>query len=437
MKTANISLNVQAVQSRGMEKSASVKDTSFENYFSKNAANTSEKAQPANVKTTGKKEISDGFDSHKVTVKADKNQTPVEKDMPTEEIAEKVTVLLQEVFGLSKEDVEDLLEQLGITPMDLVVDGTGVQQLLAAGNTSNINALILEAHGVEDSSAMLVSEELTSDWMQITQGISKILEQVADVPQDSPEMQKFLQNLTETITENKNIPEETQKQTDVETDPAADASAVNASQEESIPVTVEVSDESGQSGAFAQDSQSGSRPAAEAENSLPAFVDRLTQAFEPGTENAEIRQVSMQEIVDQVVNHIRIRVLPQTTSMELQLNPESLGRVHLSVSSNQGVATATLTVQNEMAKEALESQLVVLRENLESQGLKVESVEVNVSNFGFKNQEDSNNHNFDQKKGSAKRFRVDAGEQALDGDNVSQETETERQDGESIVDYTA
>ena len=64
-------------------------------------------------------------------------------------------------------------------------------------------------------------------------------------------------------------------------------------------------------------------------------------------------------------------------------------------------------------------------------------VEVNVSNFGFKNQEDSNNHNFDQKKGSAKRFRVDAGEQALDGDNVSQETETERQDGESIVDYTA
>ena len=432
MKTANISLNVQAVQSRGMDKSASVKDKSFENFFSKNTANTSEKAQPANVKTSGKKEITDGFDSHKITVKADKNQTPVENEMPTEEIAEKVTTLLQNVFGLSKEDVEDLLEQLGITPMDLIVDVTGAQQLQATGNTSNINALILEMHGVEDSSAMLVSDELTSDWMQITQGISEILEQVSEVPQDSQDMQNFLQNLTEVITENKNVPEQTQKQTDVEADSVTDTSAVTVSQDESVPVTVEVSNESGQSDAFAQDSQTGSQPAAEAENSLPAFV-----AFEPGTENAEIRQVSMQEIVDQVVNHIRIRVLPQTTSMELQLNPESLGRVHLSVSSNQGVATATLTVQNEMAKEALESQLVVLRENLESQGLKVESVEVNVSNFGFKNQEDSNNHNFDQKKGSAKRFRVDAGEQALDGDNVSQETETERQDGESIVDYTA
>ncbi len=433
MKTANISLNVQAVQSRGMDKSASVKDKSFENYFSKNTANTSEKAQPANVKTSGKKEITDGFDSHKITVKADKNQTPVENEMPTEEIAEKVTTLLQNVFGLSKEDVEDLLEQLGITPMDLIVDVTGAQQLQATGNTSNINALILEMHGVEDSSAMLVSDELTSDWTQITQGISEILEQVSEVPQNSQDMQNFLQNLTDVIKENKNVPEEYEGKENSESDMVV-TSVVS---DQNTAVTVEVSNESGQSDAFAQDSQTGSQPAAEAENSLPAFVDRLTQAFEPGTENAEIRQVSMQEIVDQVVNHIRIRVLPQTTSMELQLNPESLGRVHLSVSSNQGVATATLTVQNEMAKEALESQLVVLRENLESQGLKVESVEVNVSNFGFKNQEDSNNHNFDQKKGSAKRFRVDAGEQALDGDNVSQETETERQDGESIVDYTA
>ena len=251
MKTANISLNVQAVQSRGMDKSASVKDKSFENYFSKNTANTSEKAQPVNVKASGKKEVTDGFDSHKITVKADKNQTAVEKEMPTEEIAEKVTTLLQNVFGLSKEDVEDLLEQLGITPMDLIVDVTGAQQLQATGNTSNINALILEMHGVEDSSAMLVSDELTSDWMQITQGISEILEQVSEVPQDSQDMQNFLQNLTEVITENKNVPEQTQKQTDVEADSVTDTSAVTVSQDESVPVTVEVSNESGQSDAFA------------------------------------------------------------------------------------------------------------------------------------------------------------------------------------------
>lgn len=181
--------------------------------------------------------------------------------MPTEEIAEKVTTLLQNVFGLSKEDVEDLLEQLGITPMDLIVDVTGAQQLQATGNTSNINALILEMHGVEDSSAMLVSDELTSDWTQITQGISEILEQVSEVSQDSQDMQNFLQNLTEAITENKNVPEQTKKQTDVEADSVTDTSAVTVSQDESVPITVEVSNESGQSDAFAQDSQTGFQPA--------------------------------------------------------------------------------------------------------------------------------------------------------------------------------
>ena len=251
MKTANISLNVQAVQSRGMDKSASVKDKSFENYFSKNTANTSEKAQPANVKTSGKKEITDGFDSHKITVKADKNQTPVENEMPTEEIAEKVTTLLQNVFGLSKEDVEDLLEQLGITPMDLIVDVTGAQQLQATGNTSNINALILKMHGVEDSSAMLVSDELTSDWTQITQGISEILEQVSEVPQNSQDMQNFLQNLTDVIKENKNVPEEYEGKENSESDMVV-TSVVS---DQNTAVTVEVSNESGQSDAFAQDSQ--------------------------------------------------------------------------------------------------------------------------------------------------------------------------------------
>ena len=115
------------------------------------------------------------------------------------------------------------------------------------------------------------------------------------------------------------------------------------------------------------------------ESPLNAFVERLSQSFEEVAQEEVIApREMMSNIVDQVVNHIRIRVLPQTTSMELQLNPESLGRVNLNVTSNNGLATATLTVQNEVAKEALESQLTVLRENLESHGLKVDSVEVNV-----------------------------------------------------------
>ena len=150
------------------------------------------------------------------------------------------------------------------------------------------------------------------------------------------------------------------------------------------------------------------------------------------------RPVTMEYIVEQVVNHVRIRVLPQTTSMELQLNPASLGRVNLNVTSQNGTATATLTVQNQVAKEALESQLTVLRENLESQGLKVGAVEVNVSEFGFKHPEDSNSNQPRQnrKSSQSRKFRFDSVEETEETEATAA-TIADRRDGSSVVDYTA
>lgn len=177
--------------------------------------------------------------------------------------------------------------------------------------------------------------------------------------------------------------------------------------------------------------------AREIESPLGAFVERLSESFENVRHTETVSpQTTMANIVEQVVNHVRIRVLPQTTSMELQLNPESLGRVNLNVTSQNGMATATLTVQNQVAKEALESQLTVLRENLESQGLKVDAVEVNVSEFGFKHPEDSEQGRYPQKKQSQnKRFRFDSVEDVEEQESAV--TAAERQDGNSVVDYTA
>ena len=69
--------------------------------------------------------------------------------------------------------------------------------------------------------------------------------------------------------------------------------------------------------------------------------------------------------------------------MELQLNPEHLGKVLLSVASKNGVMTANFTVQSDEARAALESQMYTLRENLESKNLKVEVVEVQIADSDF------------------------------------------------------
>ncbi len=89
-------------------------------------------------------------------------------------------------------------------------------------------------------------------------------------------------------------------------------------------------------------------------------------------------QTSFEGIVRQIVQQVKVQVKPDTVSMELQLNPENLGKVNLHVSSKEGAVTAQLFVQNETVKQAIEGQIMVLREAMQQQGIKVEAVEVTV-----------------------------------------------------------
>lgn len=88
-------------------------------------------------------------------------------------------------------------------------------------------------------------------------------------------------------------------------------------------------------------------------------------------------------IVKQIVEQIKVQIRPDVTSMEVQLNPENLGKVNLHISSKEGAVTAQLFVQNEAVKTMIEGQLSVLRETMAQQGVKVEAVEVAVETGNF------------------------------------------------------
>ena len=93
--------------------------------------------------------------------------------------------------------------------------------------------------------------------------------------------------------------------------------------------------------------------------------------------------VDTTDIIRQIVEFARVSTGNAATTMEMQLNPEHLGKVFLELSSRNGIVSAHLTVQNEAAREALESQLVELRQNLTQTGVKVEAVEVTVGSHEF------------------------------------------------------
>ncbi len=95
-------------------------------------------------------------------------------------------------------------------------------------------------------------------------------------------------------------------------------------------------------------------------------------------------------IMSQVTDSIRVNYTPDTTSMELQLHPASLGTVNMNIASNNGVVTAHILVENEAVKAALESQLITLQQTFDEQGMKVEAVEVAVANYDLNRGNDSN-----------------------------------------------
>ena len=200
-------------------------------------------------------------------------------------------------------------------------------------------------------------------------------------------------------------------------------------------------------GAMAEGAQAEARTPVheEAFNHQAGFIQNFAQAAADVQDGAMPQQANMQtmiNIVNQVVEQIKVTMGREMTNMQLQLNPESLGKVLVSVTSNHGVMTANFTVQSEEAKEALQSQMFALREALESRSLKVDAVEVEVSDFTFSQSSQADSQNQKEfEKGSGRRFRFspDGEEDGADSQDsvVSGSQGNSRLDMGSSIDFTA
>ena len=93
--------------------------------------------------------------------------------------------------------------------------------------------------------------------------------------------------------------------------------------------------------------------------------------------------IDTMEIIEQIVEKTKVIVDSETTSMQMQLNPENLGKIYLNISSKEGSVNAQMMVTNEAVKEALEAQIVMLKENLNQAGVKVDAVEVTIASHEF------------------------------------------------------
>lgn len=161
----------------------------------------------------------------------------------------------------------------------------------------------------------------------------------------------------------------------------------------------------------------------------------------PVEEARPVFSTNAQEIADQIMDRMKTVTDGEFSDVEMQLHPASLGNLQIRVTNNAGVITATFVTENEAVKSAVESQMMRLSDQLESQGVRVEAVEVTIAPKGFDTNSDQRGNEADGSKKGGRTRRINLGDEGeLDTSDMEEE---ERIAAEMMVangntvDYTA
>lgn len=383
-----------------------------------------------------------------------------------EEAVQEVKEAVAEQLGISVEDLEQLMEELGISAVGLL-------------DQSNVQPLVMAAVGETDELNLLTDGELYQTVQDLTQTVGELLQGVqTDLQVDDEGMTQILQQMEmtepEALQEDLWTDGETQKgPVVIFEETGSQEPMVTVQTEVSQTAQIQTSEETERITVGEQDTVSENATAEEQPEIVIPENDREDKASTQGREGGEnhmfsqnfagqntqvfgndliqtersfpIETADTQRIMEQITEYIKIEAKPEMTEMELQLQPETLGTINVRLSSREGAVTAYFTAQNDTVRAAIETQLVQLKDSLNDQGIKVDAVEVTVASHEFERnlQQDRNGEEEGQYKESKRkgirRIRLD-GEESIQEMELSDEeritAEMMEQNG-NTVDFTA
>lgn len=281
-------------------------------------------------------------------------------------------------LGVTPEEVEEAMNVLGLTFMDLV-------------NPSQMAALINQLTGEGDALTPLTDEGLFASIKELTAEIGAILEEQAGVLSEELEVDvsealNLMETVVTTAEENTGFVLEVEEEKADADQPVAILSkgeeVKGLAEEETVSAISEEVEESGKDAGRKQSMTGDGSGAAQSLVQAPG-ADDVFVAEPKETELPFASYIRPEEILDQIADYVKIHNSEGLSEMEISLNPESLGRVYLQIASREGVITATIAAQNESVRDALMVQALTLKEELNQQGLKVEAVEVTIESHEF------------------------------------------------------
>lgn len=337
-----------------------------------------------------------------------------------------------EQLGVSEDSVKDMMESLGLTAFDLL-------------NPENLAQLAMQLTGETSPMDLLMNDQFQGLMQQIDQLGGQLANELELQPAQMDELiaQMDILQTPETLTDEEMqilndaagqqttadtvsadvMPELAQtdevqpmdKQADVfQKEPKSDEVRTQQPQAQETKQTAEqqTMEQQTDAGDADADSQTGdqvktaqpekmtadrsSSDVAKAQTTMQmqdtAGVQTMAHAADVTSETSYI-SVDTMDLLEQVAEQIRVNVSEGTSSMEMQLNPENLGKVYVNISSKEGMIHAQLAASNEAVRAALETQVADLRQNLNQAGVKVDAIEVTVASHEFEKNLEQNQEN--------------------------------------------
>ncbi|SDB11313.1 flagellar hook-length control protein FliK [Pseudobutyrivibrio sp. YE44] len=434
MTSSNVSnLLVQVKQidvTVAADKAAAANSTGLFEKALKNVADNVPKAD-SNTDSTVKQVSSEKQDSKDSSLKVSSQKREITTDNSVEdknnpeEIIEKVDEVIEEVvevikeeLDVTEEDIKLAMENLGLTFIDLL-------------NPQSLAQVVAEITGETDSISLIMDDQFAG----ILEKVTDLTNQLFDENLQSFVEIKDLYETAVTQLETENIPFEdieVPKEKVVE----EETPEITVPKEEAAsPVTVEVikknepiekvetpvektvveAKNEPQVVIKQENKESFEQPQDKKENSFdfnrehktvketevradatvpmtqseaPQFVPEQKIVYLPTGET-----VTAEDIANQFIEQARVLTSTESTTMELTLNPEGLGKIFLEVTQKGNEITAKIFTENDAVKTALESQMANLRTEMNQSSTKVTSIEVSVGTHEFERNLEDNQRN--------------------------------------------
>ncbi len=412
------------------------------NAIGQNAPETQEyqpKAAPSVKETEGQSggaaenSVSDErpADTVKDAVQSVRKAETADSEAAVGEAEEEILTQTAEELGITVEELEEILSQMGLTAWDLL-------------EPENVSALVVQVMGDGDMLSLVTDETLSQTVLDLNASMKEIGAELAEaLGVDEADIKAVLNGMQEKPQETEPVmpvqnAETAGEQQTVKEAPAEDAqdgqSDAKAGQEvQAVGEQALADNTAGETGGSAsEDAQTGrqgsvlERMSDAAGRRQPVREDQFGIFQQTAADARVIQDMALEaarelmgssptEIIDQINAYIRQNSAARITEWQMQLNPEHLGTVSLNVTAREGAVTAQFTTQNEAVKAVMEAQVMTLKENLEQQGIKVEAVEVTVASHEFEQnlqQGDDSNRQMEEEKEQLRKAtrKIDLGE---------------------------